>query len=239
MPPRVDWREYLGVALDQSQKNSSAAHACTALLSYYERRSTGVLFEPSRSFVYYTASRLSAVSGGSETSLRTTWKAILQFGVPSEEHWPYDEYRLSQEPDAFVYGAARLYESALYVRLDAEPHDGDQTLDVVKSFLAAGYPSVFGFSVCRSVPDDGNISFPTVFDSFCGGQAVLALGYDDQRRIRSEKGALLIRNSWGPNWGDQGYGWLPYAYVRRRLAVDFWTLVSPDWIASGEFVRPF
>jgi C1A family cysteine protease len=63
----------------------------------------------------------------------------------------------------------------------------------------------------------------------------LAVGYDDARAIRSTRGALLTRNSWGTGWGDGGYGWLPEAYVKEQLAVDFWTFLRPEWLGSGEF----
>ena len=45
-------------------------------------------------------------------------------------------------------------------------------------------------------------------------------------------------NSWGTEWGNHGYGWLPYDYVRTHLAGDFWTIMSPEWLDSGEFWRP-
>ena len=31
------------------------------------------------------------------------------------------------------------------------------------------------------------------------------------------------------------YGWLPYAYVQRGLAEDFWSVLKKEWIDTGEF----
>ena len=65
-----------------------------------------------------------------------------------------------------------------------------------------------------------------------GGHAVCAVGYDDSKVIvnpsnqKSSKGALLIRNSWGSSWGDNGYGWLPYDYVLTGLASDWCLLMG-------------
>ena len=90
----------------------------------------------------------------------------------------------------------------------------------------------------NSVPSDGDIYFPSSYDTSYGGHAALCVGYDDRRRILSEKGTLLIQSSWGKSWGDSGFGWLPYRYVVQQLAVDFWLLLKPKWLSNGEFSRP-
>ncbi len=137
-----------------------------------------------------------------------------------------------------------------YVRLDDAESSGGEVLLRVKAFLAAGFPSAFGFSVPNSLSREPDILFRPTIDALLGAQAAVAVGYDDKKYVHSQKpnqadatqqqqaGALLIRSSWGTAWGDAGYGWLPYTFVEARSAVDFWTLLKPDWLASGDFSVP-
>jgi len=124
-------------------------------------------------------------------------------------------------------------------RLDPSGTSPANALAAIRKSLAAGLACMFGFSVYSSMPAPGDgrgeIPMPGPGDTLEGGHAILAVGYDDNRKIGKNKGAFLIRNSWGTGWGDQGYGWLPYAYVEGGLADDFWSMVKAEFVDTDLF----
>jgi C1A family cysteine protease len=171
--------------------------------------------------------------------------ALVLFGVPPEKYWKYVIPDFDKEPSAFCYSFAQNYKAISYFRLDSPGTSKDAVLAHVKYLLAAKIPSMFGFTVFSSINQAGNtgkIPYPTSSESVLGGHAIVAMGYDDSIEIentnmfgKTTTGALLIRNSWGTGWGDNGYGWLPYEYITRGLAVDWWSLLKNDWIDTGNF----
>lgn len=237
LPPSIDLREYFPPVYNQAGLQSSTAQACAGLVEYFEGRSQGRFVTPSRLFLYKLMRRLLGISGDAGAELRAGFKAIRQFGLPPERFWPYFPERFDEEPDAFLYAFADRFRGIKYLRIDGRNTTGPENLQLVRAFLSAGFPIAFGFPVPSSISLDSDIPFYPDSDSFLGGQAVIAVGYDD-RRLRNSRGAILIRNSWGQRWGELGYGWLPYRYVEQRLAADFWTLIQADWLQSEEFVRP-
>jgi C1A family cysteine protease len=237
-PPHVDWREYCAPVEDQQGLPTSPAHACIAMVQYFERRASGRLLRPSRAFLHYNARRLQGGGALGGTALRVALKALVQFGVPPEVSWPYTPENLATEPSPFVYGASRECKAIRYIRLDPSDGTGEDALANIRRFVPAGFVCTLGFPVPDSTGDSPEIPYPTLSDSVSFGHAVTVVGYDDTMRIRSDKGALLVRNSMGRGWGDDGYGWLPYSFVRQRLAVDAWTLLKRSWLRSGEFFAP-
>lgn len=238
-PDHVDWREYCPPVEDHEQLASGAAQACIGMLQYFERRAHGRLIEPSRLFVDKNARRLAQCTAGSRGSLRTTLKAIRRFGLPPEILWPFCAENVDREPEAFAFSFHDESSMLTYLRLDARGVASAVVLESAKSLLASGFCFALGFPTNSSLDASELITYPTLLDDTSGGQAVLVVGYDDRLRIRSDKGAFLIRNSWGKSWGDNGYGWLPYAYVRDQLAADLWTIIKPDWLKTGEFRQPY
>ncbi len=56
-----------------------------------------------------------------------------------------------------------------------------------------------------------------------GGHATVIIGYDDTKQCWE------VRNSWGPDWGDGGHFWMPYAYTQSgRYCSDFWVVTAAE-----------
>jgi C1A family cysteine protease len=227
-PTSVDLRQFCSPVEDQGRIGSCTANAVVGLVEYFERRTKGEYLDASRRFLYKVTRKLYHFEGDSGAYIRGTVRALRVFGVCPEEFWSYDEAKYDEEPPAFCYAFAQTYQAIKYYRIwDANPQN---LLTQLKSSLAKGLPFAFGFTVYSSiwnpsVRTTGDIPFPQPGERVDGGHAIMAVGYDDSRN------RFIIRNSWGTNWGQQGYGSLPYEYVDRGIADDFWVLASAEYVS--------
>lgn len=248
VPSQVDLRKWCSPIFNQGQIGSCTANAAVGIVEYYERRAFNKYNEGSRLFIYKVTRDLMRAKGDTGGYLRSAMGALVLCGVPDEKFWPYTDSKdaYDKEPPTFVYTVAENFKAIKYFSHDSKGSKTNpaEMLDNVKAYLAAGIPSMFGFYGFPSFEKSdipGGIPFPGRGESAEWGHAVAAVGYDDSLRItnlqsgQATTGALLIRNSWGKEWGEGGYGWLPYDYVNYRLAYDFWSLVSMAWVDSNQF----
>ncbi len=244
IPRRVDLRELFEdeswKVHDQGEYNTSSVFASMGLIEFFERISHDREIVPSYAYLYSMSRRIADAQGDCGVPLRNCFRALRRFGVPPERYWPYDAAHLSGEPlDPFLFSFSRDFARVSYVRVSSPKRSGKKSLRAVRSMLAAGFAVACGFATPNRLPDDGDVPYRPDVHEITTGQAVLLIGYDDLRRIGAETGALLFRNSWGAEWGADGYGWLPYSYVTQRLAGDFWTLLGREWVEAGLATRRF
>jgi C1A family cysteine protease len=233
----TDLRQFCPPIEDQGNIGSCTAQAGAGMLEFYEKKALGNHIDASRLFLYKITRNLMKVKGDTGAYLRTTMKAIAHFGICPEDYLPYQVKDFDKEPTAFHYAYAQAFKGIEYYRFDTPEINREQLLADIKKNLANNLPLMFGFYVYESIKkaDNGLIPFPEKNENQIGGHAVMAVGFDDEKKIGKQQGALLIRNSWGTTWGEQGYGWLPYEYVIKGLAEDFWALIKAEYISASLF----
>lgn len=225
---RADLRQWCSAVEDQGNVGSCTAQAVVGAVEYFQRKTGGQHVEGSRLFLYRVTRRFLGWEGRGDTGafVRSAIKALRLFGVVPEKYFPYDAMQFDREPDSFHYAFAQNFKALEYFRLDED-------IEHLKSSLDAGLPFAFGFTCFSSLHDPdvgktGVIKYPQGNESVIGGHAVLAVGYTDSH--------VLLRNSWGRTWGEDGYGYLPWSYFdqTRPLATDCWALVNAAWVPEDD-----
>ena len=218
LPSVVDLRAEDAPIYDQENLNSCTANSIAGMFQFINRKNGGIDFLPSRLFIYYNERDYeNSIIQDSGAFLRDGMKSIKKQGVCKEPTWPYNIFKYAVKPSKEAYTEALDHQAILYQRLNID-------LTVMKQCLADGYPFVFGFSVYESfestaVEETGILPMPTETENMLGGHAVMAIGYDDTKKV------VIVRNSFGTDWGDKGYFYMPYDYIQNSdLCDDFWTL---------------
>jgi C1A family cysteine protease len=217
LPTHVDLRPFCSPVEDQNSIGSCTAQAIAGNLEFLEIKKKLPFKDLSRLFIYYNERAIEhTVNSDAGAEIRDGIKSVHSSGVCLESEWPYDISKFTVKPTPACYKDAKKYESTSYFRISG--------LVQMKSCLADGYPFVFGMSVYESFESDevaktGIVPMPKANEQLCGGHAVLAVGFDDTKKV------LIVRNSWGIDWGDKGHFYLPYIYASNsNLADDFWTI---------------
>lgn len=244
---------YLTAVEDQGEISSCTAHAVVGLAEYLIKAATYETQDLSRLYLYKATRDLMGVSGDTGAYIRSTIKAMATLGVPSERWWAYSPECLDCAPPPITYAIAANFKALTYKRIDSYGFSTEATLLLLLHVLAAGFPVAFGFPIYRSIVaarrSPAIIPVPglTKQDRQVGGHAVLAVGYDtsiaytgldEKQNPVTKYGALIIKNSWGEQWGDGGFAYLPFDYVLKGMALDFWTIFNSAWISERRFVDP-
>ena len=201
--------------------NSCTGNALAGALQFLEKKDKVLYIELSRLFVYYDERvEENTINIDSGAQIRDGIKTLAKLGVCSEICWPYNIQNFAVQPGHNCYREAANHRILSYYRIN--------TLDEMVHCLNSGYPFVFGFSVYDSfeseeVANTGIVNMPTGNEQLLGGHAVMAIGYDMNKK------RFLVRNSWGINWGQQGYFTIPYDYLENRnLSDDFWCIIRSN-----------
>ena len=223
LTPTVDLRSECPPVQSQLKIGSCTAHALLAAFQFNDPKFAG-----SRLFLYYNERFLDGddVQIDDGSTLSQGVKALIKYGVCDESMWPYvdDGLKYRTKPPEKCYTDALSHQ---VLSANNIAHD----LTSIKQCLSNGRPFVFGMMVYSSfesaqVVQTGMVPMPnTLTEQFLGGHAVMCVGYDDYKKV------FIVRNSWGPNWGDGGHCYLPYEYLTDpHLTTDLWEIIKVETV---------
>ena len=233
VPDMVDLRPNCTAVENQGQIGSCTSNATVGALEYHFKRRDGDSDDFSRLFVYYNARRMrGTIMQDSGAYIRDAMASVLAFGACSERTWPYDPLRFALEPPPEAYDEGLKNEPLQYARVDG----GKGAIRA----LAEGLPVVFGTVIperCYIEAETTGIIGPSTEDERnapgAGGHSMLIVGYDNRKQM------FIVRNSWGENWGDHGYCWIPYDVMDAcSRPEEFWVLSELERKTGFQLIRP-
>lgn len=220
LPPRVDLRPFLSPVENQGQVGSCTANALAGAYEYLIRRHSGDQGDVSRLFLYFNARWYDNIQGDYGSSITTSIRVLQELGICREHFWVYDPSLVNAQPSGEAYEDAQYFQVLQAAQVDIN-------LYAIKHCLAEGYPITFGLKLFESfnqATQSGIVPMPDPTEAGRrehGSHAMLCVGYSDEAQV------FIVRNSWGEDWGDQGYCYIPYDYLTNpQVSFDFWTIYT-------------
>ena len=199
-----DLRSKFNAARDQGQRPTCLAFATSDCHSV--ARDALDLLSPE--YLFYHAQQRARLPATEGATVQAILEALETDGQPLENEWPY----LSAIPSDLKKWSPPQGIGSIFRRCSA-PHPA--SFDEIVATLNAGKPVLVILKLCDGFyrPDiSGYINHA---------------GKPDDRRLHAVIAAahgraggeavILVRNSWGSSWGDQGYAWLTRSYIVPRL----------------------
>lgn len=214
-------------AYNQEGYHSSTANAVASIIMYlfrkYSSEHESKIKNVSRMWLHNLGR--SELTKNEPVSIRTILKQMNKYGIVDEKDFPYK--RSFQIPPKHIKS---YYKGHFKLRkLNKDINNVKTCLSVLK------LPIIFGFSVYESFHDkikwdnDGLMPIPKSGEKQVGLQTVVAVGYSHKRK------AILIRNSWGEHWKNDGYFFMPFEYFSTRNCDNCW-VIDLEFDYEEEFI---
>lgn len=144
-------------------------------------------------------------------------EAVVEHGIPSESKWAYDLSQVNTEPSLIAQEDAQRNTLSEYFSIITN------AIDTLKLAITWGYPVLTSIRISEQFATLGeNDVYIGIGDDYAysGVHALVAVGYDSD--------SILYENSYGDQWGNQGYVSIPYDVVQE----DIWAMYMVKGFSS-------
>lgn len=210
LPARADLSGFVARVRDQLGSSSCVGQATAAAIDIRLRR-LGAFRSEASALALYALARLydkpaSEPLVDEGTTARTLFRAVRDFGVPPESTWPFRaedyEERVLEPLPMDVLQAGSCAALPAWYRIDSVGH---ARINEIRHALSRDYPVILSIRVDQAFEDARASDEIGAFDGEELGRHMLAcVGYETDRDGRTR---FRILNSWGPEWGDNGFVW--------------------------------
>jgi C1A family cysteine protease len=206
-----NWLTMLPVR-DQGSQGSCAAMAAAAMKEWQEIKDVGLAEYLSPQFIY----NLRDDTSEEGMSNRDLMKILQDKGVCYEKSFPYGS---TGKPNSTLISQASNFKISNYARIYS-PEELKQALFIKGPCIVAVPVYNYGDRIWHQNPGD----------QFLGGHDMCITDFDDEGKY------FRIRNSWGSDFGYDGYLKMPYDDF--QLAWEFWSTVDLDTILPVDPPEP-
>lgn len=226
LPESANLQRFAPAVGNQGQQGScvawSSAYAARTILEAARTGQPGDQLKFSPAFLYNQI----GLDGCQGSYIIRAMEFMTQRGSVPYEAFPYTDQDCTRQPDRQQMAEAEQFKMHGFNRLSAGDRTNALDMRAIKENLAQGAPVVIGMMVGESFmqgmmgQDVWNPAPGDESQMGFGGHAMCVVGYDDKKY----GGSFLIMNSWGPEWGNNGFAWVRYNhfqyFVREAYGVE-------------------
>lgn len=241
-PKESDNRKYSSPISDQGIQGSCGGQAIISMVEALTKFVYGKYYDMSPAYAYWNSRQMmgeqyTKIDSGSMNRLNV--KGVVKRGCIPNKEFPYNEKVVNLAPTYTQMIDALDYQALKYFRVDSEPKYDMALVEKMKLILAQGYNIFTGFTAYDFIYDVNRrnpvLKYPSKTDRNIGGHAVLIVGHSNDINTNVGQGAFLVQNSWGTDYGDRGFFWIPYEYFSNGIGVDSWVITSIEFLDEGVF----
>ena len=224
-----DLKSQLSKVKHQGRRNTCSVLAATALMEYLIKMETGKELDLSENYNYWCAKKYALTEG----YIRDTYTGIdglagylavegYKYGCMEESEWPYEieswegkgdtRYRYIEGKPVMENFTGTPPINANTIPFVIEPIYIEKE-DVKDFILREAKPVVFNILWSPDAVDNKTGAIRMLTDEEVNaamGHVILLVGYNEKAKT------FTFRNSWGEEWGDQGYGTFPEEYILKH-----------------------